>query len=157
MQLEFKVTIINVDKVVRKVKNRQLIRDGIGAATQYVYIDAQEYPKPKPKRRGTARLTRAQYRAFFWKLKNGKTTYPYKRFLSPDSEQLSGKWRMKIEKSGLQGRVYNRGSYAEYVYSNQKQYHMHKRRWPNVNAIAKRTRKKVMSIVSFYVGKGLNT
>ena len=151
---EVKVEVINIDKVIAKVKDRDTIRQGIVNAAEYVRRDAQKYPEPrKPKK--MKNLTQKQRRAIFWKLKNGKIVIPYQRGTSPDSHNMKRNWRVKIEKSGLQARIYNFTTYAKWVYGGKRQAWYHRNYWPTLHKLVLRQRKEVIAIISRAVGKAI--
>jgi hypothetical protein len=109
-------------------------------ATAHVQNKIAQYP-PSPAGRKQGFKTDKQRRYFFWALKNGKITLPYKR-----TGTLGRKWTTSVSADGRTGRVGNNTPYARVVQdsSYEKYSHYHKETgWITIQNVAKNEQRAV--------------
>jgi hypothetical protein len=103
-------------------------------ATAHVQNKIANYP-PSPGGRPQPFKTEKQRRYFFWALRNGKITVPYKR-----GGTLGRKWTTEVSADGRTGRVGNNTPYARVVQDEgyEKYSHYHKETgWPTIQGVAR--------------------
>ena len=154
-ELTVQVTVINIDKVIARVKNRQYIKDGLQEAGKFMIKKAQEYP-PTRTRKVKKYLTAAQKRAIRWKVKMGFIRIPYQRGVGVESRNLRRAWRLHTLKSGLQVKATNDTKYGKFVMGdNTTQSKYHKGNWKTLNQLRRKYRPEVMAIIEKHVAKDI--
>jgi hypothetical protein len=96
-----------------------------------------------------AHWTQKQRRWFWWALKAGKLTLPYKRGTDRRSEQLGKSWNSKVkEGSGyVETSVGTRVTYARYVMDETKQAWIHQDRWKTIQKVAKEKEPEIVTLL----------
>lgn len=146
------IELVGLDEAVKKLTDLAQLRKvhaGIRAAGMYLKGKMAKYPPRK--HISIASLggwkSDKQRKWFFANLRAGTIDVPYRRGMSPGSEDLANKWTSKYDKNKFEGRVGNNASYARLVMG-EKQTEMMKRiGWKKVDVIAKEETRKVTELV----------
>lgn len=154
-EISVQVTVINIDKVIARVKNRQYIKDGLQEAGKFMIKKAQEYPPTRTRKVGK-HLTAAQKRAIRWKVKMGFIRVPYQRGVGVESRNFHRAWALNTQNSGLKVVAINNTHYGKYVMGdNTTQSKYHKGNWKTLHQLRLKYRPEVMAIIEKHVAKDI--
>jgi hypothetical protein len=141
------ITITGVAPLLRKldaITADRTLRTAMNASLSMLQSDLQKYPKPPTAGSFPGFVSVKQRRYFFWALRSGRITVPYRR-----TGMLGRAWTSRITGRGLNmvgviGNVMGK-SYGRYVQDRQRQARIHQGRWATVQAVARRRRRAVVA------------
>jgi phage gpG-like protein len=146
------IEIQGLDELVKKLDDLKQLRKvhaGIRAAGMYVKGRLAKYPRRKRVKISEIGgwASEKQRRWFFWALKEGKIEVPYRRGISPGSEDLASKWTSKYDKNKFEAVVGNNASYARFVMGDKQTKMMKRIGWKTVETVSKEETKRVQEYV----------
>ena len=126
------VRIEGLDRVIRKLDKLEAnLFKPMTKATAHIQEKMADYPpasgKPQPFK------TDRQRRYFFWALREGLITIPYRR-----TGTLGRKWTHRVERGGRRGVVGNNTAYGPLVQSGDQQAGYHRGTWQTDQEVADR-------------------
>ena len=156
------VEIEGLDELIKKLDNLSQLRKvhaGIRAAGMHVKGKIATYPPQKhiPISAVGGFKTDKSRRWFFWALSKGKIDVPYRRGVSPGSEDLANKWTSKYDKNRFEGTIGNNASYARLVMGGKQTKMMKMIGWKTVEKVAKEETKRVGEYVFEAVKRAIET
>jgi len=148
------IEIEGLDELVRKLDDLAKltkVHAGMLAALSHIKGKIAKYPKYM---RGSIPLSAVggfssdkQRRGFFAKLNAGEIEVPYRRGISPGSEDLAHKWTVKYDTKKFEGVVGNNASYARFVQGDKQTKMMDMIGWETVEEVSSREEKRVQEYV----------
>lgn len=131
------VEVLGLEETIRKLDGLDdpaVFHRPMTEATAHVHRVIARYP-PSPEGRPQPFKTDKQRRYFFWALRNGKITVPYRR-----TGTAGRKWTTEVSLDGRTGRVGNNVPYGRVLYdeSYEKYSHYHAETgWPTIQKVAR--------------------
>jgi len=146
------IEIEGLDELVRKLDDLAKltkVHAGMLAALSHIKGKIAKYPRRKHIKiediGGWA--SEKQRRWFFAALNKGEIDVPYKRGISPGSEDLANKWTVKYDTKKFEGVVGNNASYARFVQGDKQSRMMDEIGWETVEEVSDRETKRVQEYV----------
>ena len=155
------VYIKGLDKLVGKldsIAKLNAVKAGITAGALHIVDKIDNAP---PRKHITIKqiggwASEKQRRWFFWALRTGQIEVPYRRGISPRSEQLEQSWTIKKRDGGLSAVVGNDTSYGPFVQSKAQQSRMMKLiGWNTIEQVAKKEGPEVRDLIAKSIRKAL--
>ena len=146
------IEIEGLDELVRKLNDlAQLdkVHAGLKAAALYLKGQVAQYPARKhiTIQQVGGWASEKQRRWFFWALREGKIDVPYRRGVSPGSENLGKKWTIKYDQAKFEATVGNNVSYGPFVQGNKQTKMMQMIGWKTVETVAKEEKQRVAEYI----------
>jgi len=146
------IEIEGLDELVRKLDDLAKltkVHAGMEAAALYLKGKIAQYP---PRKHITIQqaggwASDKQRRWFFWALNKGAIDVPYRRGISPGSEDLAHKWTTNYDKGKFEAVVGNNASYARFVMGDKQTKMMQMIGWKTVETVASAETKRVQEYV----------
>lgn len=135
----------------------EAVKTGIEAAALHTKGVVAKYPAQK---RGLKQppKTAKQRRYLHWAFRNGVLDFPYRRGQSPGSKAFGRKWTIATKDRGLTAIIGNLTSYGPYLMDKRRQSRfMRSMGWQTTDAVVKRERKKIVSLVQKEIKKLLES
>lgn len=138
---DVEITITGAEDVIRRlgdIQSGRVLRPAMQGSLEVLRGDLARYPRPPAHTWGKWQfVSDKQRRWFFWALRNGQITVPYRR-----TGSLGRLWTTKITGVGMHmyGHVGNAlgQSYGRYVQDKPRQALIHQGRWSTVQDVAKK-------------------
>ena len=155
------VYIKGLDKLIGKldsIAKLKTVKAGIKAGALHIKGKIADYPPRKYvsiKSVGGWKSEK-QRRWFFWALRTGQIEVPYRRGVSPMSQDLGGKWTIKERDGGMTAVVGNNVSYGPFVQSAANQSPMMRKiGWKTTEKVADEEGPRVRELIAKAIRKAL--
>lgn len=146
-----------IDELQKKLKD-VLDRYKIAAAvrTGALHIKGKVSIYPSASHRPQPFVSSKQRRFFFWALKAGKIEVPYRRGISPSSEDHGKSWTLKAVRGGLVYKIGSDTSYGPLLQSEVHQTAYHKKTgWKTIQQTAREEMDVVLKFIKKQIDKVL--
>lgn len=144
-----------VERALTRTAGLQGFKTGIRASMQHLRSAVRQVPPVS--RRPQPFTSDAQRRGFFARLRAGEIEVPYRRGISPNSEDMPNRWGVDIQDGGMTGVLGNTASYSPLVQGKRQAMYHRITGWKTVEQIGQEEAGTVFRLIGQSIARDLRS